>query len=311
VYPKVSIVVTTRNEEENIRNCLESISEQNYNAIELIVIDNNSTDQTKAIAKEFTSLVINKGPERSAQRNEGLLRIASGDFCMYLDADMILTPTLVSDCVAFAASRNLGALYIPEWVLGRSVFARIRRFERGYYSGTPIDAARFFSTDLIRKVGGFDESLFKSGSGEDWDLDKQIKQFAKIQLLSAENDLDLESTAYRVSLDTFSDLNSRFVGILHNESQDQLIPYLLKKRYYSTGFDGYIQKWGVNDSDVNFQLSILSRFFKVFFLRGNWRRTFRHPILFAGTVALKLAIGICVIDKFGPFGKFFAWFKSK
>ena len=309
--PLVSIVVTTKNEEQNIAACLRSITEQTYPHIEVIVIDNNSTDDTKNIARKFTSLVFNKGPERSAQRNEGLLRIASGGYCIYLDADMIITPTLVQDCVRFASDHKVGALYIPEWVLGSSLFARIRRFERGYYSGTPIDAARFFDTKLIRKVGGFDEILFKSGSGEDWDLDKKVKQLAEIELLCARNLVSRESTAFKVSLESHSSLDLNFVGILHNESKDRLIPYLQKKRYYSTGFDGYIQKWGSKDPDLVSQFSISSRFFKIFFRHGNWTRTLKHPVLFIATLALKFAIGIYVIDQFGSIHRILAWFKRK
>jgi glycosyltransferase involved in cell wall biosynthesis len=311
VEPKVSIVVTTKNEEENIRNCLNSISEQTYSSIELIVVDNNSTDKTQSIAREFTHLVINKGPERSAQRNEGLLRMASGEFCMYLDADMIITPTLVSECVNLAISQNVGALYIPEWVLGDSIFAKIRRFERGYYSGTPIDAARFFKSEIFRKAGGFDELIFNSGSGEDWDLDKQIKKLTSIKLLSNKSILSTKSTAYTLSLETGSDVESDFVGILHNESKDRLLPYLQKKRYYSTGFDSYIQKWGLEDSDIRFQLSISSRFFRIFFSGSNLWRTVTHPFRFIGVISLKLAVGVFVADKFGPTGKMISRIKRK
>ena len=73
-YPLVSIVVTTKNEEKNIENCLNSIKNQNYpqNKIEIIVVDNNSIDKTKQIALRYTDKVYNFGPERSAQRNFGV-----------------------------------------------------------------------------------------------------------------------------------------------------------------------------------------------------------------------------------------------
>lgn len=69
---KVSVVLTTRNEEANIRNCLESVRRQTYPDIEIIVVDNNSDDQTKSIALEYTDKVYNLGPERSTQRNFGV-----------------------------------------------------------------------------------------------------------------------------------------------------------------------------------------------------------------------------------------------
>ena len=65
-YPVVSVIVTTRNEEHNIANCLESIKVQNYpqDKIEIIVVDNNSLDKTKEIALKYTNKIYNFGPER-------------------------------------------------------------------------------------------------------------------------------------------------------------------------------------------------------------------------------------------------------
>lgn len=53
--PVVSVVVTTKNEEKNIGRCLESITKQTYpkEKIEIIVVDNNSTDRTKEIVEKF------------------------------------------------------------------------------------------------------------------------------------------------------------------------------------------------------------------------------------------------------------------
>ena len=60
----VSVVITTRNEEKNIENCLQSIKIQTYpqELIEIIVVDNNSTDKTKEITLKYTNLILTKGP---------------------------------------------------------------------------------------------------------------------------------------------------------------------------------------------------------------------------------------------------------
>ena len=73
--PLVSIIVTTKNEEKNIAYCLTSITEQTYSHLEVILVDNNSSDKTREIALEFTDKIFNKGPERSAQRNYGMTQI--------------------------------------------------------------------------------------------------------------------------------------------------------------------------------------------------------------------------------------------
>ena len=90
--PLVSVVITTKNEEVNIENCLKSIYAQNYprECFEVIVIDNQSSDRTKEIAQKFTPLVFDKGSERSEQRNFGIFSITQGEYSLFLDADMIL-----------------------------------------------------------------------------------------------------------------------------------------------------------------------------------------------------------------------------
>ena len=84
----VSVIITTKNEETHIDKCLLSIMEQTYSPIEIIVVDNYSSDRTQEIAFQFTNKVFNKGPERSAQRNFGMTEIAHGKHVMFLDADM-------------------------------------------------------------------------------------------------------------------------------------------------------------------------------------------------------------------------------
>ncbi|MBA7695274.1 Poly(ribitol-phosphate) beta-N-acetylglucosaminyltransferase TarS [subsurface metagenome] len=81
--PSVSVIITTKNEEKNIENCLKSIKSQTYpqEKIEIVIVDNNSTDSTVKIAKKFTDKVYNKGPERSVQRNFGIEK-ASGKYIL-------------------------------------------------------------------------------------------------------------------------------------------------------------------------------------------------------------------------------------
>src|SRR3990172_11954649 len=130
--PLVSIIITTKNEENNIANCLKSIKAQSYpqEKIEIIVVDNASTDKTKEIALTYTDKVFDKGPERSAQRNYGMIDKSSGHYVMYIDADMILSPDLISACVNYTNQTHSTALHIKEIILGQSYWSKVRRFER-------------------------------------------------------------------------------------------------------------------------------------------------------------------------------------
>ena len=96
--PLVSIIITSKNESEVIERLLKSVKKQTYKRIELIVVDNNSTDKTLKIAQKYTKHIFTKGPERSTQRNFGAKK-AKGDYFMFLDADMELSPRVIEECI--------------------------------------------------------------------------------------------------------------------------------------------------------------------------------------------------------------------
>lgn len=296
--PLVSVVVTTRNEEKNIGNCLRSIKAQTYQRVEIIVVDNKSTDKTQQIAAQYTPKVYTKGPERSAQRNHGMIEKAEGDYVIYIDADMILAPLLIEACVGYIQKSGAVALHVPEIVLGKNYFSRVRRFERSFYDGTPIDGARFFHRPTFVKVGGFDEPLFVRGSGEDWDIDKLVRQYGDIVLLPRYYHVHQEN---RWSLADFVAVRGvrhekGFVGIYHNESEFKLLPYLKKKSYYSLGFDGYIKKWGKDDPDIRKQFGLVYRFWTVFVEQGKWRRLLGRLHLTAGMYFLRFLVGVTYLQ---------------
>ncbi len=263
--PLVSVVITTKNEEKHIGNCINSIINQTYENIEIIVVDNDSIDKTKEIAKTYTKKVYDKGPERSSQRNFGMIDKAEGEYVMFVDADMTVEPILISECVEQIIPIGVIALHIPEVVIGEKFFSKVRRFERSFYDGTVVDGARFFQKDMFVKVGGFD--LTMSGP-EDWDIDKKIKQ-----------------TGGKIHLLTGSHIN-------HNEGEFNLKAYLDKKSYYANSFDTYIEKWGKDDADVKKQLGFFYRFIGVFIENGKWKRFISHPILAGGLKYLRFRVGL-------------------
>jgi len=285
---KVSVVITTKNEEKNIENCLKSIELQTWTNIEIIVVDNNSSDKTKEISRKYTELVFDKGPERSAQRNYGLIDKATGKFAMFVDADMMMTPTLIETCIREIVNLNAIALHIEEIVLGTGLLGSIRRFERSFYSGTVIDGARFFRREDFKSIGGFDESL--PPGPEDWDLDKRFKLRGDIRLISHFGppipwELGTEVGQRGVQFD------NRFIGIYHNEADQTLNRYLQKKSYYSGSMTSYIERWP-NDLDVAKQLGVRYRFLVVFLEQQRWRKVLRKPILSMFMLGLRILVGV-------------------
>lgn len=287
--PLVSIVVTTRNEEKNIGRCLESIRLQTCGNTEIIVVDNFSDDRTMEIAKKYTSSVFEKGPERSAQRNYGMMETARGEYVMFVDADMILSPVLVDACVKAMRDGVALALHVPEIVLGRGYFSRVRRFERRFYDGTVIDGARFFRKEAFLKAGGFDEGM--SGP-EDWDMDKKIKRAGSIGLLPAAGGTPRGWPLFDFIRERGVD-PARFGAVVyHNEAEFDLRKYLGKKRYYAGSFDAYIRKWGWKDPDIKKQFGPAYRYAGVFTEAGKWRRICLHPLLACGMFFLRAMVGV-------------------
>jgi glycosyltransferase involved in cell wall biosynthesis len=294
IPPLVSVVITTKNEEKNIENCLISIKVQTYQNIEIIVVDNNSFDKTKKLSLKYTKNVYNKGPERSVQRNFGMANKSGGQYVMFVDADMMLAPYLVESCVDYMQNSEDLALHIPEVILGTNYLAKVRRFERSFYDGTVIDGARFFDKEKFQEVGGFDERM--SGP-EDWDIDKKIKKIGHIGLLKSIN-RDLSSwklnqfiTIRGVTAGEFSN------GIFHNEVDFVLKDYLHKKGYYAKSFDTYIAKWGRHDSDIKKQFGLMYRYFFVFVEKGKWRKFIAHPCLAIGMFFLRFLVGLTFLTR--------------
>ena len=294
----VSVTITTKNEKSNIETCLRSVMAQTYKNIEVIVVDNGSSDGTKELALNYTGNVYDKGPERSAQRNYGMIEKSRGKYVMYVDADMLLSPHLIESCLNEIKSKGLSALHIPEIVLGKTYFSKVRRFERVFYNGTCIDGARFFLKKAFVSAGGFDENM--SGP-EDWDLDKKIKKTGLIGLLETiYNKNEAAERQWELSgflLDRGVSYLSCGDVIFHNESEFDLKKYLSKKGYYTKSFKPYITKWGKSDPDIKKQFGFLYRYITVFVEKGKWTNLIRHPLLTFGMYFLRILVGLTFLFK--------------
>lgn len=99
--PLVSIIVPVYNVEQYIRRCIDSILNQSYKNIELIIVDDGSTDSSPQIIKEYIDKAIivtqrNKG--QAAARNTGLSH-ATGDFLCFVDSDDYLLDNAIMSMI--------------------------------------------------------------------------------------------------------------------------------------------------------------------------------------------------------------------
>lgn len=251
----VSVIVTTKNEETVIRRLIESVKKQTYKHIEIILVDNNSTDKTVDIAKKMGVKVYNFGPERSAQRNFGAKK-AKGEYFLFLDADMVLTKDVVKACVdAVQQDKKTGAVTILEKSVARNFWEKVKAFERSFYNleGDEItDAARFFRREVFEKVGGYDEKIT---GPEDWDLTDRIKKLG-----------------FRV--DVVRSL------IYHHERIPSLFVLIKKKFYYGLKSHRYISKQRVSVFSPKTVYLLRPVFYK------NYKRLAANPLLTLGMILM-------------------------
>ncbi len=98
--PLISVIVPVYNGQEYLRNCIESIEKQTYSRIEIIIVNDGSTDQTENVCTELVKkyaniYVVSMNDEGvSAARNAGIKK-AGGDYLMFVDADDRLHPEMI------------------------------------------------------------------------------------------------------------------------------------------------------------------------------------------------------------------------
>lgn len=212
---KISFIVPTKNSARTMHACLGSLRAQTHPDVEIIVVDNASTDGTDLIAAQYADIVENRGPERSAQRNRGAA-LATGEVIMFIDSDMTLEATIAADIVrTFESKPEVGALIVPERSFGEGFFAACRVLEKSLYVGDDsVEAARAYRREAFAATGGWNEDLT---AAEDWDLADRTRE-AGIKIARIDS------------------------WIWHDEGRIVLKQTFKKKRYYGRWMSDYLHK---------------------------------------------------------------------
>src|SRR3989338_8662067 len=149
---KVSVIIATRNEEDTIGALVRSLKDQTEPPYEILVIDGNSSDRTRDVAKKAGAKVI---PETGAKRspsnawNIGVSR-AKGDIVLLLGGDFLIEDRglLKKATKPFAEKRTVG-VYTSVRSTTDTFFKRIMAA-----SGKSIQPF-FIRRDIYRKLGGY------------------------------------------------------------------------------------------------------------------------------------------------------------
>ena len=120
--PLVSIIVPVYNAQKGLSRCLESICSQTYQELEIIVLNDGSTDDSLAICEQFRAkdpriVVVDKENEGvSCTRNAGLV-LAHGDYIQFADSDDALDPDYTQNLVQAALEHNADLVIAPYWMV--------------------------------------------------------------------------------------------------------------------------------------------------------------------------------------------------
>lgn len=174
--PLVSVVVPAWNAGRTIAETLNSVAAQTYSNIEILIVDDGSTDATARIAAEFcvreprARLISTPNSGVAAARNRGIAE-AAGKWIAPVDADDVWHPTKIEKQVAGALSalEAPGFVYCwhrlidregrvtgsgPHWQLKGRAFRRL-----AYLNVVENGSALLLSRNAALEVGGYDESL--------------------------------------------------------------------------------------------------------------------------------------------------------
>lgn len=170
--PKVSIIIPAYNASEYIKNCLDSCIKQDHDNVEIIVIDDGSTDNTRDIVKSYSDrrikyLYKENGGSASA-RNLGI-RNSSGDYIIFLDSDDLILPNRIT--------AHIKSLQNKDKIITYSDFRYIKNHNNNneykhkfkFYSGDVLDKMLYknfiptncatYPRSFIDDIGIFNEEI--------------------------------------------------------------------------------------------------------------------------------------------------------
>ncbi|MDX2446797.1 MAG: glycosyltransferase [Desulfobacterales bacterium] len=228
--PKVSILIPARNEEHNLKALLDSLLNQDYSNYEIVVLDDNSTDGTADILREYernySKVRIMRGkplPPGWLGKHfacQQLLESATGDYLLFTDADTVHAPKCVSwaltnlmhheaDFMSAFPRQKIGsfgeAIVVPGIYLVTSLFLPVWLIPRGKNPDLSFAIGQFMigRASAFRTVGGYKK--IKDSLVDDISMARMMKA-AGLKTLFLDGKDFIECRMYRGYREAFSGL---------------------------------------------------------------------------------------------------------
>jgi len=178
----VSVIIPCFNAEKWLTEAIDSCLKQSYLKIEIIVVNDGSTDNSLEIMKSYSDKIVwETGPNRGGNhaRNRGFA-LSSGDYIQYLDADDYLLPEKIERQVRFLEETEADVVY-GDWRYRQHLPDGTSFLDNINISGPKEDflesllanhrwvppVALLYTRDSVERCGGWDENL-KAGQDRDF-----------------------------------------------------------------------------------------------------------------------------------------------
>ena len=249
----ISVVICTFNSAETLSYTLDSLNQQKYSNIEIIVVDRHSEDLTSEIAEAKGARVYQSSIERSTQKNYGASH-ANGKYLYFVDGDMVTHPKFISRALIKCEEEELDAIITSVITHSDNFWGKCKGLEREIYIGEDlVETARFLRKDVFLILGGWDEDLVAC---EDYDLQNRLNE-----------------AGYRTG-------RGADYAEIHLGEATSLKTIFFKNLYYGKTMLTYIRKYPMHSMR---QFVLIRPAFN-----KQWRKLFAQPLLLAGLLVMKV-----------------------
>lgn len=191
--PLVSVNMIAYNRAEYIRDAIDSILAQDYENLELVIIDDGSTDETISVVKAYKNKKIilhkNEGNKGIAYSRNKAVSISTGEFILILDSDDIAHENLISKKIKFLISNPdyVGVSNLMTYINGQGKILSTGNGIR--IADSEIPFYLFFSNCLVQssimlRSGVLKNNFYNEGvKSEDYDLWIRIIGLGKFHII--------------------------------------------------------------------------------------------------------------------------------
>lgn len=251
--PRVSVIVTAHNIEKYLPRCIASLLDQTERSLEVILVDDGSTDATPALVKEYASTdprvrkIVQRNGGVSAARNTGF-RAAVGEFVWFVDGDDWVEPTTVElmlkRCEQAGSSVAIAGAHVDfhdqDDRLVRSEKRRLLNYE--IRRGVPVDDA-VFDDNLVNLLGYVWNKIYR----RDW-LERTGIRFDEALNLFEDIEFNVQALASAEGVVLVPEALVHYVQRPRLTLGTTLDDSFLTKRLRAiNSVDSLLQTWGVGE----------------------------------------------------------------